>query len=65
MIPDSLTDDNSKYLLTVLLLIAKNTIKASWLKPQPPNIMQWRNRVKNMLIVEKNHGKTTAEDRLV
>ncbi len=53
IIPDSMTDKNSKYLLRILLLIAKKTITASWLKPQPPSITQWRDRVKNVFVMEK------------
>lgn len=53
IIPDNMTDKNSKYLLRILLLIAKKTITASWLKPQPPSILQWRDGVKNVFIMEK------------
>ncbi len=40
-------------LLRTLLLIAKKIITASWLKPQPPSIMQWRDRVKHVFIMKK------------
>lgn len=53
IIPDNMTDKNFKYLLRILLLIAKKTITGSWLKPQPPSITEWKNRVKNVFIMEK------------
>lgn len=55
--PDDLMDTECIYLLRVLLLIAKKTITTSWLKPQPPNIKQWRDRVRQVIIMEKTTAR--------
>lgn len=57
IMPDDLIDSECIYLLRVLLLIAKKTITASWLKPQPPNIKQWRDRVKQVTIMERTTAR--------
>lgn len=33
--------------LKTLLLIAKKMITVSWLKPQPPTVIQWKNKLKD------------------
>lgn len=53
IMPDDLIDHERIYLLRVLLLIAKKTITSLWLKPQPPNIMQWKERVRQVTIMER------------
>lgn len=53
IVPDNVIDGNLTSLLRILLLIAKKTITASWLKPQPPSITEWRERVKNVFTMEK------------
>lgn len=53
IVPDNVIDGNLTSLLRILLLIAKKTITTSWLKSQPPSIMEWRERVKNVFIMEK------------
>ena len=55
--PDNEMDGNTIYLLKILLLIAKKMITVSWLKPQPPSISQWRERIKNVLTMEKLTAK--------
>lgn len=53
ILPNNMMVRNLISLLRILRLRAKKTITASWLKPQPPRIMQWRDRVKK---VEKKTG---------
>lgn len=39
--------------LKILLLIAKKMITVSWLKPQPPAVIQWKNKLKEVYIMEQ------------
>lgn len=57
ILPEDLIDRDSRYLLRVLLLIAKKIITINWLKPHPPNIMQWTDRVKKVFIMEKTTAR--------
>ena len=43
---------NQRILLRVLLLIAKKMITISWLRPQPPTVTQWREKVKDVYYME-------------
>ena len=61
IIPDNMTDKRSKHVLGILLMIAKKTITASWLKPQPPSITQG----KKCFHRGENHSKTTVENKIV
>uniref|UniRef100_A0A672YC37 Uncharacterized protein n=1 Tax=Sphaeramia orbicularis TaxID=375764 RepID=A0A672YC37_9TELE len=36
----------------MLLLIANKVITTSWLKPQPPTIVQWRDRIQDVYNME-------------
>lgn len=51
--PENMTDRCMISLLGILLLIAKETVTASWLKPEAPSIIQWRDGVTNVYIMEK------------
>ena len=53
IVPHNVAERSLISLLRILLLIAKKTITASWLKPQPPSITEWRERVKSVFIMEK------------
>lgn len=39
-------EDNQIILPRALLLIAKKIITISWIRPQPPTITQWRQKVR-------------------
>lgn len=41
------------YLLHVLILIARKMITLLWLKPFPPTVPQWQERVKKVYLMEK------------
>ena len=63
LLEQSLREDGTKrklYLFHVLLIIARKMITLSWLKPLPPTILQWQERVKRVYIMEK----TTVHLRL-
>lgn len=45
IMPADLEENNQTYLLRILLLIANKVITASWLKPHPPTVAQWRERI--------------------
>ena len=56
LLEQSLREDGTKrklYLFHVLLIIARKMITLSWLKPLPPTILQWQERVKRVYIMEK------------
>ena len=50
----SLTDlgKNSVFMLRVLLLIAYKMITVNWLKPHPPTLDQWSQRLKDVNCME-------------
>ena len=52
ILPDNLEENSQTKLLRALLLIANKVITASWLKPQPPTITQWRDRIQDMYRME-------------
>lgn len=52
ILPDTL-DRDLVSLMRILLLVAKKMITVNWLRPQPPNIVQWRERLKNVYMMEK------------
>lgn len=65
IVPDNVIDGNLTSLLRILLLIAKKAITTSWLKSQPPSIMEWRERVKKCVHHGENHSEVTAQIRQV
>lgn len=52
IVPEDFLEDSRTKLLRTLLLIANKVITASWLKPQPPTIVQWRDRVQEVYHME-------------
>ena len=52
ILPDDLENYNQRILLLVFLLIAKKMITISWLRPQPPTVTQWREKVKDVYYME-------------
>src|SRR4029434_9118239 len=52
ILPDNLEENSQTKLLRALLLIANKVITSSWLKPQPPTITQWRDRIQYMYRME-------------
>lgn len=43
----------NKNILKILILIAKKMVTVSWLKPQPPTITQWKNKLKEVYHMEQ------------
>ena len=52
ILPDNLEENSQTKLLRALLLIANKVITSCWLKPQPPTITQWRDRIQDMYRME-------------
>lgn len=52
IVPEDFLEDSQIKLLRTLLLIANKVITASWLRPQPPTIAQWRDRVQEVYQME-------------
>lgn len=52
IVPEDFLESNQTKMLRSLLLIANKVITASWLKPHPPTIAQWRDRVQDMYHIE-------------
>lgn len=52
LLPADFEENSQTYLLRVLLLIANKVITASWLKPNPPTITQWRERIQDVYNME-------------
>lgn len=50
--PENLLSKDQKYLLEMLLLIAKKMITVSWRNVNPPTVQQWRIRLKNVYQME-------------
>lgn len=59
ILPEDLIDRECSFLSKVLLVIAKKLITINWLKPHPPNIMQWTDKVKKFIM-----ERTTARLQL-
>ena len=55
--PAVIDSQNQKYLLGVMLLIAKQVITVLWRKEMPPNVQQWRERLKNVYLMESITAK--------
>ena len=51
ILPDDLENHNQRILLRVII-IAKKMITISWLRPQPPTVTQWREKVKDVYYME-------------
>ena len=52
ILPDNIEENSQAKLLRALLLSANKVIIASWLKPQPPTITQWRDRIQEIYRME-------------
>lgn len=50
--PDGLSHDQ-KFLLHLLLMTARKMITISWLKPEPPTVSQWIQKVKQVYLMEQ------------
>ena len=48
---DALSADQ-RYLLHILLMTARKTITMNWLKPQPPTVDQWTQKLKSVYLME-------------
>lgn len=46
-------NEEERYVLRILLLIAKKMITVHWKEEQPPNLAQWTQRLKQVYIMEK------------
>ena len=53
VLPAELEENSLRYLLRVLLLIPNKVITAPWPKPQPPTIIQWRERIRHVYNMER------------
>ncbi len=52
ILPDNLENNSQTLLLRNLLLVAKKMITVSWLKPQPPIVTQWREKIRDVYYME-------------
>lgn len=52
-VPEGRLEKRKLYLLHVLLLVSRKMITLSWLKPLPPTIPQWHERVEKVYVMEK------------
>ena len=46
-----------RYLLKVLIMVAKKMITVSWCKPLPPTVDKWKERLLRVYTMEKNNSK--------
>lgn len=53
VLPKGSWERKKLYLLHVLILIARKMITLLWLKPLPPTVLQWQERVKKVYLMEK------------
>lgn len=65
ILPDNMTDQDLISLVRILPLIAKKVMIVSWLKLQPLNISQWRDRVKKVIMEKITANLQLKTDRLV
>ena len=57
LVPDGAMDKKKAHLVSILLLIARKMITICWLKPLPPTIHQWKERLKTVFLMEKITAK--------
>lgn len=50
--PDNLSGDQ-KFLLRLMLMTVRKTITICWLKPEPPSILQWTQKFKQVYLMEQ------------
>lgn len=50
--PDNLSQDQS-FLLHLLLMMARKMITICWLKPEPPTIAQWTQKIRKVYLMER------------
>ena len=50
--PDHMLNAEQCYLLHVLLMIARKMITINWMKPNPPTVAQWLQKVKHVYMME-------------
>lgn len=46
-------NDDQRYILRVLLLIAKKNITANWKSVKSPTVTEWKQRLKQIYMMEK------------
>lgn len=51
-LPEGLKGDNRIFLLRVFLLVDKKMITISWMRPQPPTVDRWREKVKKVCCMD-------------
>lgn len=51
-LPEGLKGDNRIFLLRVFLLVDKKMITISWMRPQPPTVDRWREKVKKVCYMD-------------
>ncbi|KAJ0059923.1 hypothetical protein NL108_015598 [Boleophthalmus pectinirostris] len=56
-------DTDKMYMLKVLILIAHKVITANWLKPLPPTVEQWTQRLRTVELYGGHNISTEAEKR--
>lgn len=56
-LPLNFLNKDEMYLLKVLVLVAKKMITISWYNPLPPTISQWKERIRQVYIMEKITAK--------
>ena len=52
-IPKALYNADKRYILMILLLVAKKMITVNWRDVKPPTIGQWTQRLKNVYMMER------------
>ena len=57
LVPEGAMDKKKAQLLQILLLVARKMITILWLKPLPPTLHQWKERLKTVYLMEKITAK--------
>lgn len=50
--PDNLSQDQA-FLLHLLLMMARKRITICWLKPEPPTVTQWTQKIRQVYLMER------------
>ncbi len=53
VVPKETYNTDQRYILRILLLIAKKMITVNWKDVKPPTMTQWRQRLKHVYIMER------------
>lgn len=50
--PDGRYNRDQEHLIHILLMTARKMVAVNWMNPQPPTILQWKQRLREVYVME-------------